>query len=127
MLEELGVLPRRKYATGQEIFEHCRLIARTFDLTRDTCFHTGVTAIRWDYAYTGGGPDGGLTGLADKVVGIVGTGATAVQCIPHLAARARQLGLDVDNPCDLAPLADFRKMEAIRARVDAVVEDFGRE
>ena len=29
-----------------------------------------------------------MTGLADKRVGIIGTGATSVQCIPHLA-RAR--------------------------------------
>ena len=51
-------------------------------------FHTS----RWDYAYTGGGPaDGRLTGLADKRVGIIGTGATAVQCIPHLARSAAQL------------------------------------
>ena len=50
-------------------------------------FHTS----RWDYAYTGGNSDGGLTGLADKRVGIIGTGATAVQCIPHLAASAEQL------------------------------------
>ena len=34
---------------------------------------------------------GGLTGLADKTVGVIGTGATAVQCVPHLAAGARRL------------------------------------
>jgi len=50
-------------------------------------FHTS----RWDYAYTGGDAHGGLTGLADKRVGIIGTGATAIQCVPHLAASARQL------------------------------------
>ncbi len=51
-------------------------------------FHTS----RWDYAYTGGSPDDGcLTGLADKRVGIIGTGATAVQCIPHLARSAGEL------------------------------------
>ncbi|CAL9638848.1 NAD(P)/FAD-dependent oxidoreductase [Streptomyces sp. Tu 3180] len=47
-------------------------------------FHTS----RWDYAYTGGGPGGGLTGLADKRVGVVGTGATGVQVIPMLAEDA---------------------------------------
>ncbi|MFE0860572.1 flavin-containing monooxygenase [Streptomyces rochei] len=47
-------------------------------------FHTS----RWDYGYTGGTPDGGLTGLADKRVGVVGTGATGVQVIPKLAADA---------------------------------------
>ena len=50
-------------------------------------FHTS----RWDYAYTGGTSEGNLTGLHDKRVGIIGTGATAVQCVPHLGAAAKQL------------------------------------
>merc|ERR1719487_2788228 len=50
-------------------------------------FHTS----RWDYEYTGGSSAGGLTKLADKRVGIIGTGATAVQCVPHLGAHAKQL------------------------------------
>ena len=50
-------------------------------------FHTS----RWDYDYTGGGPLGGLDKLADKRVGIIGTGATAVQCVPHLGEGAKQL------------------------------------
>ena len=50
-------------------------------------FHTS----RWDYAYTGGDESGELTGLRDERVGIIGTGATAVQCIPHLAASAGHL------------------------------------
>ena len=50
-------------------------------------FHTS----RWDYAYTGGGPEGNLTGLADKRVGVIGTGATAIQCVPHLARSAKEL------------------------------------
>lgn len=54
---------------------------------RGHTFHTS----RWDYAYTGGGPDGNLTGLHDKRVGIIGTGATAVQCVPHLGAGAKEL------------------------------------
>jgi cyclohexanone monooxygenase len=45
-------------------------------------FHTS----RWDYAYTGGDPSGApMERLADKRVGIIGTGATSVQCVPHLA------------------------------------------
>ncbi|MCY1058081.1 NAD(P)/FAD-dependent oxidoreductase [Nannocystis sp. SCPEA4] len=149
-------------------------------------FHTS----RWDYDYTGGGPMGGLDKLADKRVGIIGTGATAVQAIPHLGAAARQLYVfqrtpssigernnqptdeawkqtlqpgwqqerirnfsaivsgraqEVDlvrdgwtyifdgdgsrratSPEEAAELrqqADFRKMEEIRARVDAIVRD----
>jgi cyclohexanone monooxygenase len=50
-------------------------------------FHTS----RWDYRYTGGDSSGNLTGLKDKRVGIIGTGATAVQCIPHLGEAAKQL------------------------------------
>ena len=54
---------------------------------RGQCFHTS----RWDYAYTGGDADGNLTGLRDKRVGIIGTGATAVQCVPHLGESAEHL------------------------------------
>jgi cyclohexanone monooxygenase len=172
MLEELGVLPSRKYAKGPEIFAHCQRIAETFDLYHDACFHTDVTDVvwddasglwiirtdrgdtmrarfvvvsagvmdrpkladlpglssfkghsfhtsRWDYNYTGGGPDGKLTGLADKVVGIIGTGATAVQCVPHLAAGAKHLyvfqrtpsSIDVRNDRPLDP-AEFGKLGA---------------
>ena len=50
-------------------------------------FHTS----RWDYSYTGGDAQGGLTGLADKRVAIIGTGATAVQCVPHVGAAAQEL------------------------------------
>ncbi len=50
-------------------------------------FHTS----RWDYDYTGGDNAGDLTGLADKRVAIIGTGATAVQCVPHLGASAKEL------------------------------------
>jgi cyclohexanone monooxygenase len=50
-------------------------------------FHTS----RWDYRYTGGNSDGNLTGLAGKRVGIIGTGATAVQCVPHVGEAADHL------------------------------------
>ena len=51
-------------------------------------FHTS----RWDYAYTGGDPDGApMDRLADKRVAIIGTGATAVQCVPHLAHACQEL------------------------------------
>ena len=70
-------------------------------------FHT----CRWDYDYTGGGPDGGLTGLADKTVAIIGTGATAVQCVPALGEGAKQLyvfqrtpsSVDVRNNAETDP------------------------
>ncbi len=155
-------------------------------------FHTS----RWDYAYTGGDSDGNLTGLHGKRVGIIGTGATAVQCVPHVGEAAEHLyvfqrtpsSIDVranrptepewaeslepgwhqhrmdnfnslvsggfqeedlvsdgwtdiirnllimvreEGKLDLSPgglaktmeTADFRKMEQIRARADAIVED----
>jgi len=47
-------------------------------------FHTS----RWDYGYTGGDTTGGMTKLADKTVAIIGTGATAIQCVPRVARDA---------------------------------------
>ena len=54
------------------------------DEFRGHAFH----ASRWDYDYTGGDTTGGLTNLADKRVGVIGTGATAIQCVPHLGRDA---------------------------------------
>ncbi|KXG45852.1 uncharacterized protein PGRI_047080 [Penicillium griseofulvum] len=153
-------------------------------------FHTN----RWDYNYTGGDTTGNLDKISDKRIGIIGTGATAVQAIPHLAEGAKHLyvfqrtpsSIDVRNnrPTDpewvasltpgwqkrrmenfntivtggqadedmvndnwtdiirrlsvlggkdqptalpdmaaLRQLADFQKMEQIRARVDSIVHD----
>jgi cyclohexanone monooxygenase len=250
LLEETGFMPSGRYATGAEIREHCRVIARTFDLFRDVCFQTSVTGMRWDeaaarwtvstnrgdamrakfvvvanfaslnrpklpgvagiadfkghsfhtsrwdYAYTGGDPAGELDRLHDKVVGVIGTGASGVQVIPHLARGAKHLyvfqrtppsvdirgdrptdpewakslepgwqqkrienftiltsggyadedlvqdsltksvatvnatikrmrlaGQEVKDPSRFRQLADFRKMEEIRARVDATVNN----
>ncbi|MEM8563844.1 MAG: NAD(P)/FAD-dependent oxidoreductase [Pseudomonadota bacterium] len=50
-------------------------------------FHT----CRWDYQYTGGDRTGNLSKLSDKRVAIIGTGATAIQCIPFLGESAKQL------------------------------------
>ncbi len=50
-------------------------------------FHTA----RWDYEYTGGAPGEPLTRLGDKVVGLMGTGATGIQCLPPLSAAAKQV------------------------------------
>ena len=55
---------------------------------RGHAFHTS----RWDYAYTGGDALGAtMDRLADKTVAIIGTGATAVQCVPHLARACGKL------------------------------------
>ena len=51
-------------------------------------FHTS----RWDYDYTGGDANGApLDKLSDKRVAIIGTGATGIQCIPHVSKTAKQL------------------------------------
>lgn len=144
-------------------------------------FHTS----RWDYGYTGAG----LENLAGKRVGIIGTGATSIQCVPRLAPAVGELfvfqrtpsTVDVranaptdpawaaalqpgwqqrrienfqiltaggqadedlvadawtslakampiakagtDPRASTAELADFAKMEEIRARIDALVTD----
>jgi cation diffusion facilitator CzcD-associated flavoprotein CzcO len=159
LLEELGYVPKEKYSRGEEILEHCRAIAREYDLYRDACLQTEVTEIRWDdraarwivatnrgdamrarfvalsngflqkpklpgipgleefeghafhtsrwdYAYTGGDANGNLTKLADKRVGIIGTGATAVQCIPHLGASARHLTVFQRTPSSIGVRAN---------------------
>ncbi|MBK6661144.1 MAG: NAD(P)/FAD-dependent oxidoreductase [Proteobacteria bacterium] len=46
---------------------------------------------RWDYDYTGGDTFGGLAHLADKRVGLLGTGTTALQVVPEVAKCARHL------------------------------------
>ncbi|CUU54888.1 cyclohexanone monooxygenase [Parafrankia irregularis] len=52
--------------------------------------HTIHTA-RWDYSYTGGDVHGGLDRLATKRVAVIGTGASGVQVVPHLARAAEHL------------------------------------
>ena len=97
-------------------------------------FHTS----RWDYEYTGGGPEGGLDGLRGKRVGIIGTGATAVQCVPHVGAAAEHLyvfqrtpsSIDVraNRPTDPAWAASLqpgwqqRRMENFNNLVTGVLE-----
>jgi len=65
-------------------------------------FHTS----RWDYAYTGGDANGNLTGLKHKRVGIIGTGATAVQCVPHLGEAAEHLYVFQRTPSSIDVRAD---------------------
>ncbi|MFJ3024487.1 flavin-containing monooxygenase [Streptomyces tendae] len=67
-------------------------------------FHTS----RWDYAYTGGTPDGGLTGLAGRRVGVVGTGATGVQVVPKLAEDAGHLYVFQRTPSSVDVRANRR-------------------
>lgn len=144
LLEEVGYVPKWRYAPGEEIRQHAVAIAETFELYRDVLFHTRVTSLdwdeekaewvvgtdrgdrmrarfvitssgtltqpklpgipgienfrghtfhtsRWDYSYTGGDQYGGMDGLADKKVAVVGTGATGVQIVPPLGRDAQHL------------------------------------
>ncbi|MER5275763.1 NAD(P)/FAD-dependent oxidoreductase [Streptomyces sp. NPDC002809] len=77
------------------------------DFTGHT-FHTS----RWDYAYTGGSPEGGLTGLAGKNVGVVGTGATGVQVIPMLAEDAGHVYVFQRTPSTVDVRANHRTTAA---------------
>ena len=50
-------------------------------------FHTA----RWDYSITGGSPTDPMDKLGALRVGIIGTGATAVQLVPQLARAAKEV------------------------------------
>ncbi|WP_134324175.1 flavin-containing monooxygenase [Cumulibacter soli] len=62
-------------------------------------FHTS----RWDYNYTGGDANGGMTKLNDKKVAIIGTGATAIQCVPRTANDAEHLYVFQRTPSAVNP------------------------
>ena len=48
LLEELGYVPKEKYAHAPEILAHSRAIGEHFDLYDNACFQTEVTELRWD-------------------------------------------------------------------------------
>ena len=88
-------------------------------------FHTS----RWDYEYTGKK----LENLADKRVGIIGTGATAVQAVPGLAENAKELYVFQRTPSSIDIRKDWptdpnwaRKLEPgwQKRRRDKVLETF---
>ena len=63
-----------------------------------TMFHTS----RWDYEHTGGDPASPLDKLGDKRVGVIGTGATAIQIVAPLGAAAQQLLVFQRTPSTVA-------------------------
>ena len=77
-------------------------------------FHTS----RWDYNYTGGDTTGNLHKLADKRVAIIGTGATAIQCVPHVGKAAKHLYVFQRTPSSV----DERRNQSDRSRVGQVAE-----
>lgn len=54
---------------------------------RGHAFHSS----RWDYRVTGGGWNGQLDKLADQRVALIGTGASSIQILPHLADSAQRV------------------------------------
>ena len=71
-------------------------------------FHTS----RWDYGYTGGDAEGALMeGLKDKKVALIGTGATSVQCVPHLSAACKKIYVCQRTPSSV----DVRSNEPMNA------------
>ena len=62
-------------------------------------FHTS----RWDYDYTGGAPEVPMDKLHDKKIGIIGTGATAIQAVPKLAEACEQLYVFQRTPSSVSP------------------------
>lgn len=158
LLDELDYVPTRRYAGGNEIFNHCRAIAKKYDLVDLATFRTTVTTTvwseeeqlwnvgtdrgdqmkarfvvvangtlskpklpqklvdgleqykgetfhtsRWNYDITGAD----LEKLKGKRVGILGTGATAVQAIPELAKSCGELLVFQRTPSSVQPRGDF--------------------
>jgi len=58
---------------------------------------------RWDYGYTGGDTRSPLTRLHDKMVGVIGTGASAIQIVAPLAESSKQLYVFQRTPSTVAP------------------------
>ena len=78
----------RYYVLAVGILNLMKLPAiRGMDGFTGRAFHTA----RWDYSYTGGGPGEALTNLGDKVVALVGNGASGLQCLPPLAEAAEHV------------------------------------
>ncbi|XVV15447.1 flavin-containing monooxygenase [Actinoplanes sp. CA-131856] len=48
LLEEVGYVPKWRYAPGEEIRGHAVAIAKQFELYADALFHTKVNELRWD-------------------------------------------------------------------------------
>jgi cyclohexanone monooxygenase len=80
---------KARYVVAANGFIHVPKLPGVPGLTsfKGKTFHTS----RWDFDYTGGDTNGNLTKLADKTVAIIGTGATAIQCVPYLGEWAKQL------------------------------------
>jgi cyclohexanone monooxygenase len=93
---ERGDVLRARFVTTQSgIFDRPQLPAIPgIEDFEGTIFHSA----RWDYGYTGGDSGGDLVGLRDKRVGVIGTGATALQIVPELARSSSELRIFQRTP-----------------------------
>ena len=48
LLEDLGYMPKHKYAAGPELRDHANAIAEKWDLYRAACFKTEVKSMNWN-------------------------------------------------------------------------------
>src|SRR5205085_826420 len=48
LLEETGYIPKKRFADGAEIHEHCQRIAGHFSLYDNALFHTLIRSLKWD-------------------------------------------------------------------------------
>ncbi|KAK7943416.1 uncharacterized protein PG986_012529 [Apiospora aurea] len=81
-------------------------------------------ASRWDYSISGGSPtDPSLTKLKGKKVGIIGTGATGVQCMPEVAKWASEVYVFQRTPCTV----DARDQREMTAEAWAKVTEDGQK
>jgi cation diffusion facilitator CzcD-associated flavoprotein CzcO len=77
-------------------------------------FHTA----RWDYAYTGGGPQAPLDKLKDKTVALIGTGASGIQCLPPLAESAKQVFVFQRTPSAIGERGNRPTLEDFAATLE---------
>ncbi|KAK0647963.1 FAD-binding monooxygenase ausC [Lasiodiplodia hormozganensis] len=76
--------------------------------------HTG----RWDWSHSGGSPEKpDLEGLRGKRVGVIGTGATAIQVVPHVARWANHTYVFQRTPSYVGPHLQKELTPADWARV----------
>lgn len=48
LLEETGYMPSKKFCDGYEIYDHCQIIADTFELRQNALFHTLIDSLVWN-------------------------------------------------------------------------------
>ncbi|KAF5502661.1 FAD-binding monooxygenase ausC [Colletotrichum aenigma] len=104
LLEETGYIPKHKYSYGSEIRQHLENVASTLKIRG--MFGTTVQSQQWDEKagrwivsmMQNRGPNRDPVHMTDKVVGIIGSGATAIQVVPEVARWAKKLYVSQRTP-----------------------------